>query len=51
LPKKLVVLKIKDGSSGHWKIKKIAYISALDRPVLKKFGTVMFLIPSNRVNV
>jgi len=38
-----VILKIKDGGDGHLKKSKNRNISALDRPVLKKFGMLMCL--------
>jgi len=40
----LAILKIKDGGGGHLENQKSHNISAFDRPVLKKFSMVMFLI-------
>jgi len=34
-----------------WKIEKLQYICFADRPVLRKFGIVMCLVPPNRVSI
>jgi len=49
--KKFGDFKNKDGGSGHSEKSKNHNISALDRPVLKKIGIVMFLIPPKRVSI
>jgi len=52
----LFAKKFGDFKNKRWRqrpfgISKNRNISALDRPVLKKFGIVMFLIPPNRVSI
>ena len=51
MPKNLVILKIKDGGSGHLENRKIAISLLWIDQFFLKIGILMFLIPPNRVSI